>query len=130
MARGSSWSSLCFALLHVIHKSEAATGLIQAGSVGVILAYSFWRTGGLWFAWGWHASWDFTQTFIYGVPDSGVPARGALLASQLHGPAWLTGGTVGPEGSWFALPTLVALALLVRLALHPAPPAPQSAAAN
>jgi hypothetical protein len=26
---------------------------------------------------------------------------GHLLASSFHGPAWLTGGTVGPEGSVF-----------------------------
>jgi hypothetical protein len=24
---------------------------------------------------------------------------GHLLASSFHGPAWLTGGTIGPEGS-------------------------------
>jgi len=35
------------------------------------------------------------------VPDSGIVMPGHLLASSFHGPAWLTGGTVGPEGSAF-----------------------------
>ena len=34
-------------------------------------------------------------------PDSGIVMPGHLLASSFHGPAWLTGGTVGPEGSAF-----------------------------
>jgi hypothetical protein len=30
-----------------------------------------------------------------------------LLNSTFHGPTWLTGGTVGPEGSVFAFAVLV-----------------------
>jgi hypothetical protein len=35
------------------------------------------------------------------VPDSGIVMPGHLLSSSFHGSAWLTGGTVGPEGSIF-----------------------------
>ena len=37
--------------------------------------------------------------FFYSVPDSGTVAPGHLLKTSLHGPAWLTGGSAGPEGS-------------------------------
>jgi hypothetical protein len=53
----------------------------------------------LWFAVGLHASWDYSESFIYSVPDSGIVVPGHLLNSSFHGPRWLTGGTVGPEGS-------------------------------
>ena len=33
------------------------------------------------------------------MPDSGAMVPGHLLNSSFHGPRWLTGGTVGPEGS-------------------------------
>ena len=33
------------------------------------------------------------------VPDSGSMVTGHLLRSSLHGSRWLTGGSVGPEGS-------------------------------
>jgi len=59
------------------------------------------RTGTLWFAIGFHAAYDFGETYVYSVPDSGFVMPGHLLASSFHGPAWLTGGTVGPEGSVF-----------------------------
>jgi hypothetical protein len=48
-----------------------------------------------------HASFDFGETFLYSVPDSGLLLPGHLSNAALHGPAWLTGGTPGPEGSVF-----------------------------
>jgi hypothetical protein len=33
------------------------------------------------------------------VPNSGIVTRGHLLAASLHGPRWISGGPVGPEGS-------------------------------
>src|ERR1700720_4076417 len=60
------------------------------------------RTGNLWFMVGFHAASDYAETFIYSTPDSGLLARGHLLNSTFHGPRWLTGGTIGPEGSVFA----------------------------
>jgi hypothetical protein len=53
----------------------------------------------LWFAVGFHAAWDWGETFFYSVPDSGTIFPGHLLKSSFHGPPWLTGGMVGPEGS-------------------------------
>jgi uncharacterized protein len=112
-------SSTLFALLHMTHQSESFAGLAQAGIVGLIFAYSFRRTGSLWFAWGCHGAWDFAETFIYGVPDSGMVAQGSLLQASLHGPRWLSGGSAGPEGSWLALPILIVMALVVRFTLRP-----------
>jgi hypothetical protein len=57
------------------------------------------RTGNLWFAVGFHAAWDWGETYFYSVPDSGMVARGHLLSSSMQGPLWLSGGSVGPEGS-------------------------------
>jgi uncharacterized protein len=48
-----------------------------------------------------HASFDFAETFLYSVPDSGMIFPGHLSNATLHGPAWLTGGTAGPEASVF-----------------------------
>jgi hypothetical protein len=48
---------------------------------------------------GMHASFDFAETFLYSVPDSGMIFPGHLSNATLRGPAWLTGGTAGPEAS-------------------------------
>jgi len=65
------------------------------------------RTGDLWMPFGIHAAWDWGITFVYGVPSGGQLTQQHLLSAQLHGPAWLTGGTYGPEASWPNLALLV-----------------------
>ena len=67
------------------------------------------RTGNLWFMVGFHAASDYAETFIYSTPDSGMLAQGHMLNSSFHGARWLTGGTIGPEGSVLVLGVLVLL---------------------
>jgi len=91
--------SIWFGLSHVHNFGEAKVGLLLAGCFGLLAAFSLRRTGNIWFAIGMHAAWDWGESYFYGVPDSGVAAVGHLTAASLHGPVWLTGGSVGPEGS-------------------------------
>ena len=100
--------SAIFAYIHHSNPGETWWGTLGAGAVGLFFCFTLRRTGNLWFAVGMHASWDWAQSFLYGVPDSGVIEPGHLLQTWLHGPAWLTGGTVGPEGSVLLFP-LIAL---------------------
>jgi membrane protease YdiL (CAAX protease family) len=67
--------------------------------IGFFFCFTLRRTGSLWFGVGFHAAWDWGETFVYSVPDSGTIFPGHLLKSSLQGPRWLTGGVVGPEGS-------------------------------
>jgi len=66
-----------------------------------------------------HASWDWGESFLYSVPDSGAVVPGHLLNSAFHGPQWLTGGTVGPEGSVLGF-VLIAAMWVVFDRLYPA----------
>jgi membrane protease YdiL (CAAX protease family) len=91
--------SAIFAYIHHSNPGETWLGTLGAGTVALFFCFTLQRTGNLWFAVGMHASWDWAQSFFYGVPDSGVVEPGHLLQASLHGPTWLTGGTVGPEGS-------------------------------
>jgi membrane protease YdiL (CAAX protease family) len=108
--------SALFLALHLVHSNETPIGLAQVGLVGLILAYSFRRSGALWFALGFHASWDYAQSFVFGVPDSGTSLTEALLHPTFHGPNWLTGGSAGPEGSVLVLPILAVLAVVTHIA--------------
>lgn len=104
-------TSLIFLALHLGHSNETAIGLAQVGLFGLLMAVSVRRTGGIWFALGFHAAWDFTETFLFGVPDSGAASAGSLIVSTFSGPAWLTGGSAGPEGSLLVFVPLGLLAL-------------------
>ena len=91
--------SVIFAALHFRNPGETWVGLLAVAVIGLFLCLTLHRTGNLWFAVGFHASWDWGESFLYSVPDSGGMVSGHLLRSSLHGPRWLTGGSVGPEGS-------------------------------
>jgi membrane protease YdiL (CAAX protease family) len=75
----------------------------------------FWRTGNLWLAVGAHAGWDWGESYFYGVNDSGFQAPGHLLNPHIQGADWLSGGTVGPEGSILSLLILTVMCVLVWL---------------
>jgi uncharacterized protein len=92
--------SLLFGSLHLIgNVGENWLGSLCAALIGLFFCFTLRRTGTLWFAIGMHASWDWGESFLYSVADSGGTVSGHLLKSSFHGSRWLTGGSVGPEGS-------------------------------
>jgi uncharacterized protein len=111
--------AICFGALHLGNPGEAKFGALMAGGFGLLAAFSLRRTGNLWFAIGMHAAWDWGQTYFYSVPDSGLLASGYLMNSSFHGPVWLTGGSVGPEGSVLVFAVLALWAAILHF-LFPA----------
>jgi uncharacterized protein len=91
--------SLAFGALHLDNPGENWVGILGAMAIGFFFCLTLRRTGNLWFAIGFHVAWDWGESYLYSVPDSGSKAPGRLLHSSLQGPIWLTGGSVGPEAS-------------------------------
>jgi len=104
--------SALFGLAHKGNPGESTFGLLSVVLFGLLFCLFLRRTGNLWWAVGFHAGWDWGQTFFYGVPDSGIPAYHNLFNSAFNGPRWLTGGSVGPEASVFTPIVLVIVAIL------------------
>jgi uncharacterized protein len=102
------FSSL-FGYVHHGNAGESWLGAFAAGIVGLLFCLLLRRTGNLWMPIGFHAAWDWGETYFYSVPDSGLVAPGHLLNSTLAGPRWLSGGSVGPEASWLCLLLLALL---------------------
>jgi membrane protease YdiL (CAAX protease family) len=98
-----------FGGLHLSNPGEAWVGGLSAGLIGLFFALTLRRTGDLWFAVGFHALFDYGETFAFSVPNSGIRFPGVLLNSSFHGPRWITGGSVGPEGSVFIFVLIGAL---------------------
>jgi hypothetical protein len=106
--------STLFGLGHKHNPGESPIGLLSAGLVGMVFCLSLWRTGSLWWAIGFHTAWDWAQSFLYGVADSGAMIQHHFLATHPVGKPLLSGGATGPEGSIFVVP-IVALASLIIL---------------
>ena len=117
--------SMTFGAIHLGNQGEAWVGALGAAFIGLFFCLTLRRTGNLWFAVGMHASWDWGETFLYSVPNSGVTAPGHLMSPSFHGPRWLTGGTVGPEGSVLVF-VLIAVMWVVFDRVYPAKRTPES----
>jgi len=113
--RAAIWLSIWFGVVHLFNPGETVIGIAQVLGTGLLFCFMIRRTGNLWFALGYHASWDWAQTFFYGTADSGLKGVGYFLNTSTRGPNWLTGGSTGPEGSVLSLVVLLAAALLIHL---------------
>lgn len=110
-----------YAIFNVLSGKPDYVGLPVLFVVGLFWSMTLRRTRSLWFAVGLQGAFDFGATFLYSVPNLafGFPLGYHLSKAALHGSAWLTGGTMGAEGSPLRFLTLGTLLLLANK-LYPA----------
>lgn len=103
-----SWAALLitsalFGLAHILNPDATwFSSFAIAVEAGLLLGGAYMLTRTLWLPIGIHAAWNFTQGEIFGVPVSGETVHG-LLRSRMSGPAVLSGGGFGLEGSLIAI---------------------------
>jgi uncharacterized protein len=107
--------SALFGFGHLSNKGEDIFGALSVVSFGLLLCLFLRRTGTLWCAVGFHLGYDWGQTFVYGMPNSGFTPSNNLFNVTLNGSRWLTGGTVGPEASVISPLVLAVVAILFSL---------------
>ena len=69
-------NSLIFGAVHISNSGESALVVASVVCVAMFFCLTLWWTGSLWFAVGIHTGWDYAETFIFGVADSGEQASG------------------------------------------------------
>jgi len=117
-ARSAFWqaawvTSTVFGLYHTMNNGENWVGVFGAAAIGFVFCLSVRLTGSVWWAIGFHAAWDWAETFSYGTADSGLQGQGHLFsASPTGNPLW-SGGADGPEGSLLVLGVILLLILFL-----------------
>jgi uncharacterized protein len=114
--------SVAFGAVHLRNPGEGPAGALGVFVIAMFFCFTLRRTGDLWFAIGIHAAYDFGETYLYSVPNSGIMLQGHLLAASLHGPHWLTGGSIGPEGSVLAFAVLAVMFVVFDRVYRPRSP--------
>jgi len=104
--------SVLFGAGHIPNAGETVVGI-----TGVMIRAMFYclllrLTGSLWLGIGFHAAWDWAQSYLYGTPQSGHVMQGHWFSTHPMGAPSMSGGNVGPEGSLLWGPPFV-LGLLV-----------------
>ncbi|MGD1045249.1 MAG: CPBP family intramembrane glutamic endopeptidase [Bacteroidota bacterium] len=117
---GFWWSalvlSILFGCIHITNTGESPVGIVSAVLDGFVCCISLWYLKSLWWAIGFHASWDWAESYLWGTADSGRIAQGHLFAVHPQGNILLSGGATGPEGSLLVIPLLLIIAALMWLA--------------
>jgi len=124
--------SLLFGAGHIGNPGETVWGIVQVVVAGLILCALLRFSGSLWLPIGFHMTWDWSQSYLFGVADSGLMMKGHLFVTHAVGNVNVSGGSAGPEGSMLAGPisvtgVAVLLFALQRAGLLGVPPAPQNA---
>jgi membrane protease YdiL (CAAX protease family) len=112
-------ATLCMAvlygLLQTIINQASPRAIYIAIWGGVVFSVAWFRTHGLWLAWGMRFAWMASMGVLFGLPVSGNMDSSVLVQTIASGPRWLTGGSYGPEAAWFTgLALLAGLIVLVR----------------
>ena len=96
-------SALIFGIMHAFNPGASAISVVAiALEAGVLLAAAYMLTRRLWFVFGLHAAWNFTEGGIFATQVSGSKIEG-LIGVQFQGSDFLSGGAFGPEASIVAV---------------------------
>lgn len=93
-------TSLFFGAVHVGNPNAGSISTLNTILAGIWFSIAYLKTRDLWFVWGLHLMWNFTQGSIFGIEVSGLTeiTSNPLLKEIDSGPTWLTGTTYGIEG--------------------------------
>ncbi|MFC4114409.1 CPBP family intramembrane glutamic endopeptidase [Nonomuraea zeae] len=107
--RFGTWISLVvtavlFGLSHLLNPDASLWGAIAIMlEAGGMFAAAYAATRSLWLPIGVHFGWNFAASAIFGTVVSGNGANQGLLDASMSGPALITGGDFGPEGSLYSV---------------------------
>jgi CAAX protease family protein len=107
-------TSIGFGLLHLQNPGANAESVSMVILAGVFLGAILVVTRSLWAAWMAHFAWNWTMADLLHTSVSGIHVPYSTYRVDDSGPAWLTGGSWGPEGGIAAgVGMLAGIALLI-----------------
>lgn len=93
-------SSVVFGAVHLMNPTATLTGAIFISiEAGLLLAAAYMLTRRLWLGIGFHISWNYTQSAVFGGIVSGGVAEPGLFKTVTEGPELLTGANFWLEAS-------------------------------
>lgn len=107
--------AVLFASAHLLNPGATGLGMLNVALASLVLSAAFFTRGLLAAAWGLHFGWNAGLGLGVDAPVSGIRFELPGLEFSPGEPAWLTGGSFGPEGGVVASVVMIAaLAFLTR----------------
>ena len=110
-------NSLLFVAMHLPNPGLSALAVIQLFVVAVLFSLFVYYYNGLWIAAAFHAAWNFTQSILFGLPNSGIVSACSVFrldaASASNGLFYnVNFGVEGSPGAVVILTALLAVIIL------------------
>lgn len=108
-------SACYFAFLHAMNPGFGLIPMLSLTLVGILYALSYYYFESIWFVCTTHMMWNFTQDFLFGLPNSGKAAVASVLQGQTTSARtdFFFDEVFGIEGSTMALIVNVVTIVLV-----------------
>lgn len=72
-------NGVLFGALHIFNDGATAISILEISVCGVSFALLYWYSGSIWIVMGLHTAWNFTQAFLFGLPNSGLVSEVSLF---------------------------------------------------
>ena len=105
-------NGLFFAALHIMNPGSGFLPILDIFICGISFSLAKWYTRSIWFPMGIHTAWNFTQNFLFGLPNSGLASAASVFHQNVPAGAasnLIYDQTFGVEG---AVPAIIADAVL------------------
>lgn len=109
-------SSVLFGVGHLSNPHVTLLAIVNLSLLGIFWALCFQRTGSLWLVMAMHSFWNFTQSYVVGLPMSGMASRRSLLEFRAVDEGLFATDRFGLEGS-LSMTVVVGVAIVVVLLL-------------
>ena len=108
-------NSFVFMALHLANPGISVIAVLQIFIIGVLFSLLVYYYNGLWIAMAFHASWNFSQSIFFGLPNSGIVSAYSVFrleaASARNG--FFYNVNFGVEGSIGSILILIALCVII-----------------
>lgn len=72
-------NGVLFGLLHIFNPGASAIPIIGIVITGLSYSLLRWYSGNIWIAMGIHTGWNFTQNYLFGLPNSGLVSEASVF---------------------------------------------------
>ena len=76
-------NSLFFAVLHVMNPGAGFLPILDIFICGLSYSLAKWYTCSIWFPMGIHTAWNFTQNYLFGLPNSGLTSAASVFHQEI-----------------------------------------------
>lgn len=108
-------NSLFFAVIHGANKGITLSAVLQLFLFAITESLIVWKYDSLWMAMGLHTGWNYTQSLLLGLPNSGIVSEKALLKLDAASDSIFYSVSFGLEGGITILILLLAISVFIIL---------------